>query len=73
MNISVSEIRKRTVSVSQYIESLKEPFREKFLRRKQTYKLKKEAINQLKKYSDKYVIVAFSQYGAKTASKTFQS
>jgi hypothetical protein len=37
MNIDLSEIGKRTVSVSQYIESLKQPFRDKFLTRKQTY------------------------------------
>lgn len=60
MNISLSEIKKKTVSVSQYIDSLKQPFSEKFLTRKQTYQLKREAINQLKKFANKYVIVAFS-------------
>jgi thiol-disulfide isomerase/thioredoxin len=60
MNIDLSKIRKRTVSVSQYIESLKQPFRDKFLTRKQTYQLKQEAINQLKKFADKYIVVAFS-------------
>ena len=69
MNISISKIRKKTVSVNQYTESLNEPFREKFLRRKQTYKLKKEAINQLKKYSDKYVVVAFSAVWCKDCIK----
>lgn len=60
MNISLSEIKKKTVSVSQYIDSLKQPFSEKFLTRKQTYQLKREAINQLKKFADKYTVVAFS-------------
>ena len=69
MNISISKIRKKTVSANQYIESLKKPFREKFLRRKQTYKLKKEAINQLKKYSDRYVVVAFSAVWCKDCIK----
>ena len=60
MNTNLSEIRKRTVTVSQYIESLKQPFCDKFLTRKQTYQLKQEATNQLKKFADKYIVVAFS-------------
>ena len=60
MNTDLSEIRKKTVSVSQYIESLKQPFRDKFLTRRQTYQLKQEAINQLKKFANKYLVVAFS-------------
>jgi len=60
MSINLSEIRKKTVSVEQYIKSLAQPFSEKFLTRKQTYTLNQEAVNQLKKIADKYVIVAFS-------------
>jgi thiol-disulfide isomerase/thioredoxin len=60
MSINLSEIRKRTVSVNEYLDGLKEPFREKFFARKQTYKLNQEAVNQLKKVADKYVVVAFS-------------
>jgi thiol-disulfide isomerase/thioredoxin len=60
MSINLSEIRKKTVSVEQYLDSLEEPFRERFLTGKQTYTLNQEAVNQLKKVADKYVIVAFS-------------
>ncbi len=60
MNINLSEVRKKTVSVSQYMYSLKHPFKEKFLTRKQTYQLKRETINQLKKFANNYYIVAFS-------------
>jgi thiol-disulfide isomerase/thioredoxin len=60
MDINLSEIREKTVSVSQYIESLTQSFQEKFLARKQTYQLKTEVVNQLKKFSNKYVVVAFS-------------
>jgi len=60
MSINLSEIIKKTVSVEQYLDSLEEPFRERFLTRKQTYTLNQEAVNQLKKVADKYVIVAFS-------------
>jgi len=60
MNINLLGIKKKTVSVSQYINSLKQPFRDKFLKRKQTYQLEQETINQLKKFAEKIVIVAFS-------------
>ncbi|MEM3622647.1 MAG: thioredoxin family protein [Candidatus Bathyarchaeia archaeon] len=60
MRINLSEIRKRTVSASKYIDSLKSSFREKFLTRKHTYKLNQEAIAGLKEIAEKYFIVAFS-------------
>jgi len=60
MNINLSEIRKKTLLVKQYIDSLEQPFREKFLTRKQTYTLKQEVVNHLKEFLDKYVIIAFS-------------
>jgi thiol-disulfide isomerase/thioredoxin len=60
MNVNLSEIRKRTVSANQYIESLEQPHGEKFLAKKQTYILKAEIITQLKKFANKYSIVAFS-------------
>ncbi|MGB9756619.1 MAG: TlpA family protein disulfide reductase, partial [Candidatus Bathyarchaeales archaeon] len=42
------------------MESLKQPFKEKFLTRKHTYEPKQEAIAAIKKFADKYLIVAFS-------------
>jgi hypothetical protein len=60
VKINLLETIKRTVSVSQYMDTLTLPFPEKFLMRKQAYQLKPEAINQLKKFSNRYVIVAFS-------------
>lgn len=60
MNINLSETRKKTVSVNQYIKSLPQPFLEKFLTRKQAYQLEPEVISQLKNFANKYVIVAFS-------------
>jgi thiol-disulfide isomerase/thioredoxin len=60
MNINLPEIREKTVSISRYIETLTQPFQDKFLTRKQTYQLKPEVMNQLKKFANKYVIVAFS-------------
>ena len=60
MAINLSEIRKKTVSVEQYLDSLEEPFREKFLTRKQTYTLNQEAVNQLTKYAEGCMVVAFS-------------
>jgi hypothetical protein len=60
MNIDLSDIRKKTVSVGQYIDSLKEPFKEKFLARKQTCRLQREAVDQLKRFAEEYVIIVFS-------------
>ncbi|MGQ9743465.1 MAG: TlpA family protein disulfide reductase [Candidatus Bathycorpusculaceae bacterium] len=60
MKINLLEVRKKTVSVSQYLDNVKQPFREKFSTRKQTYKMKQEAVNQLKRFAEKYLIVAFS-------------
>ncbi|MEM3696582.1 MAG: thioredoxin family protein [Candidatus Bathyarchaeia archaeon] len=60
MIIDLKETRKRTVPVNQYIDSLKQTFKEKFLARKHTYKLNQEAINRIKEFADKYLIVAFS-------------
>ena len=60
MPINLKEIRTRTVSPNDYINSLEEPFKEKFLTRKQTYQPNQEAISQLKGFAGKYVIIAFS-------------
>jgi len=60
MKANLSEIRKRACPVTQYIESLEQPFHEKFIARKQLYQLKKEALNKLKKFANKYLILVFS-------------
>ncbi|MBX5328533.1 MAG: thioredoxin family protein [Candidatus Bathyarchaeota archaeon] len=60
MDIKLAEIRKRTISVNEYLDSLGEPFREKFFTRKRTYRLNQEMIIQLKKFADNFVVVAFS-------------
>lgn len=60
MRVNLAEIEKKTVSANQYISSLEQLFQEKFLARKQTYQLKQSVIDQLRKFADKYVIVAFS-------------
>jgi len=60
MNVNLSEIRKKTVSVKEYLDEIKQPFREKFVTRKQTYILNQKAVNFLKKFADKFVVVAFS-------------
>jgi thiol-disulfide isomerase/thioredoxin len=68
LNINLSETRKKTVSASQYINSLEEPFKEKFLARKQAYLLNKETISQLKKFANTHVVVAFSAGWCKDCS-----
>jgi len=51
MDVDLSDIKKRTVSISQYIDGLEEPFKESFVARKQTYQLQKEAVDQLKQFA----------------------
>jgi thiol-disulfide isomerase/thioredoxin len=60
MNFDLSEIRKKTVSVGQYIECLELQLKEKFLNRKQAYKLQPQAVDQLKDFEKKYVAIVFS-------------
>jgi len=60
MLLNLSDIRSKTVPVSDYINSLEEPFREKFLMRRQTCQLNQEAINKLKESAKNYIIIAFS-------------
>lgn len=60
MNFDLSEIRKKTVSVGQYIECLEQPFKEKFLEREQVYKLLPEAVDQLRNLGEKCVAIVFS-------------
>jgi thiol-disulfide isomerase/thioredoxin len=60
MIFDLSDIRKKTVSAGQYIDSLEQQFKEKFLNRKQEYKLQPEAVDQLRNLAEKYVIIVFS-------------
>ncbi|MGA3191185.1 MAG: thioredoxin family protein [Candidatus Bathyarchaeia archaeon] len=60
MNFDLSEIRKKTVSVDQYIDSLEQPLKEKFLNRKQEYKLQPQTIDELRRFAEKYVAIVFS-------------
>ena len=60
MRIDLQEIRGRTLSANEYLDSLETPFKDKFLSRKQTYTLNQEAVRRLKENADKYVIIVFS-------------
>lgn len=60
MKVSLSEVRKRTVSVDEYINALEQPFKERYLARKQTYELRLETIDQLRKLADRYAVIVFS-------------
>ena len=58
--VDLTEIRKKTVSATEYINGLDEPFKERFLERKRAYQLGAETVKQLKKLEEKYMVVAFS-------------
>jgi len=56
----LSGVRKRTVLVDQYINGLEQPFKERYLTRKQAYELRLETIDQLRKLADRYAVIVFS-------------
>jgi thiol-disulfide isomerase/thioredoxin len=60
MNTGLPEIEKKTVPINQYIESLEQPFQEKFLARKQDYRPNAEATSQLTGFAKDYALVVFS-------------
>ncbi|MGB9676962.1 MAG: thioredoxin family protein [Candidatus Bathyarchaeales archaeon] len=60
MKADLAEIRKKTVTASDYIERLEGDSREKFLKRKENYQPKQEAVNRLKQFAKEYFVVAFS-------------
>lgn len=54
------QIRRRAVTVDEYIDSLKEPFKEKFLACMQTYQLQMQLIDQLKTRANDFIILVFT-------------
>src|SRR4030067_3093409 len=60
MIVDLSEIRDKTVSLDEYVCSMDQVFRERFLERKQTYALKLCAVEELRKSARSLVIVVFS-------------
>jgi len=60
MNTGLPEIEKKTVPINQYIKSLEQPFPEKFLARKQDYRLNVEATTRLTGFAKDYALVVFS-------------
>ena len=58
--VELPENIKRTVPVDEYIEKMAQPFKEKFLQRRQTYHLNEETIQKLRNYAKDVIIVVFS-------------
>lgn len=58
--VDLGEIRRKTVSVDDYISSMRTPFRDKFLARKEDYQPDHEAIEKLKREANNYMVVVFS-------------
>jgi len=67
--VDLEEIRRKTVSIDNYISSISEPFREKFLDRKGSYQPNHEAIERLKKEANNYMLVVFSAEWCKDCAK----
>jgi thiol-disulfide isomerase/thioredoxin len=60
MIVGLSEIRDKTVSIDEYICSMDQVFRDRFLARKQTYALKLCPVEELRKSARSFVIAVFS-------------
>jgi len=60
MKIDLAQIERRTVSISEYLRTLDERFRQKFIEAKSTYQSKQGSIDQLRNAASEYVIVVFS-------------
>ncbi len=58
--VNVETMMKRTVSVDDYIDEMKQPFKERFMDREKTYKLNETAVQKLRSYAKDVVIVVFS-------------
>jgi len=58
--LDLLEIRMKTVSIVEYMNGLEEPFKEKFLGRKEAYQPNREAIDKLGAFADRYLIIVFS-------------
>jgi thiol-disulfide isomerase/thioredoxin len=60
MRINPTATRRKTLEADEYIDSLAQIFRDRFLARKQTYQLQCEAVEELQKAAGCFIIVAFS-------------
>lgn len=58
--IDLDEIRRKTVSVDEYLSSITSLNKEKFLARKESYQLNQDAVSKLERIADKYTVVVFS-------------
>jgi hypothetical protein len=67
--VDLSEIRRRAVKVDEYIDSLKEPFKEKFLVHMQTYQLQMQLVDQLKTRANDFMMLVFSASWCKDCSQ----
>jgi len=67
--VDLSKIRRSAVTVDEYIDSLKEPFKKKFLAHMQTYQLQMQIVDQLKTRANDFMILVFSASWCKDCSQ----
>jgi thiol-disulfide isomerase/thioredoxin len=60
MNVNLSDVRKRGVTITEYINGLDEPIKQKYLARKQKYQIQPGVLDELKERAHKYFVIAFS-------------
>jgi thiol-disulfide isomerase/thioredoxin len=60
MHINPTATRRKTLAVDEYISSLEQIFRDRFLARKRIYQLQCVAVEELQRSAGSFIIVAFS-------------
>lgn len=58
--VDLRDFESRTVSVDEYIKTMSQPFKEKFLERRRSYHLNEAVVKRLRSYARDVVVVVFS-------------
>ena len=60
MSRNLKELMEKTLSATEYVMHINEPFKDKFLERMKNYELKEGVVKELKKYADRLFVLVFS-------------
>lgn len=67
--VDLKELITKTIPVHEYIEKMAQPYKERFLKRKQSYQLDGDVMQKLKDYVEDNVILVFSADWCKDCAK----
>lgn len=69
----MAQIERKTVSIDEYLRTLDERFRQKFLGARMAYRPKQESIVELRRIAGEYAVVVFSAAWCKDCAATVPS